>query len=196
MIPDINLVIYTAAYAIYFMLPAYLANAGALTFGGGTPLDMGRSLKNGHRLIGDGVTWKGTIIGILIGTGIGLLQGTITGNMVQDLLMLGDPGLAIMLQGTIACNIVQGTLLGLALGSGAIIGDACGSFIKRRFNVKRGRPVPLMDQLDFVVGALVFASLVVAIPFNLIILIIIISLFLHLGANIIAYLLGMKDVWY
>ena len=184
------------AYAIYFMLPAYLANASALTFGGGTPLDMGRSLNDQRRILGDGVTWKGTIIGILIGMGIGLLQGAITGNMVQNLLIVGDPGIANLVQGTVTTNMIQGTLLGLALGSGAIIGDACGSFIKRRFKVERGRPVPLMDQLDFVIGALIFASMIVVIPLNLIILIIIITIFLHLGANIIAYLLGMKNVWY
>ena len=194
--PSIFSVLILSAYAIYFMLPAYLANASALTFGGGTPLDMGRSMNDGRRILGDGVTWKGTIIGILIGMGIGLIQGAITGNMVHDLLVMGDPGIAQLVQGSITTNLVQGTLLGLALGSGAIIGDACGSFIKRRFKVERGRPVPLMDQLDFVVGALIFASLVVVIPFNLIILIIIISIFLHLGANIIAYLLGMKNVWY
>jgi CDP-2,3-bis-(O-geranylgeranyl)-sn-glycerol synthase len=189
-------VLILSAYAIYFMLPAYLANAGALTFGGGTPLDMGRYLKDGRRLLGDGVTWKGTIIGILIGTGIGLFQGIITGNIVQNLLLMGDPAIFKMVQGTIASTIIQGTLLGFALGSGAIIGDACGSFIKRRFKVERGRPVPLIDQLDFVIVALIFASLVVVIPFNLIITIFIISIFLHLGANIIAYLLGMKNVWY
>ena len=193
--PNVFSVLIISAYAIYFMLPAYLANASALTFGGGTPLDMGRSLKDGFRLFGDGVTWKGTIIGILIGIGIGLIQG-ITGNIVLDLVMVGDPVIGQMIQGTITENMLQGILLGLALGSGAIIGDACGSFIKRRFKVERGRPVPLMDQLDFVVGALVFASCVIVIPFYLIIVILIISLFLHLGANIIAYLLGMKNVWY
>ncbi len=194
--PSVFSVLILFAYAIYFMLPAYLANASALTFGGGTPLDMGRSLKDSRRLLGDGVTWKGTIIGILIGTVIGLLQGAITGDLVQNLLIIGDPVISAMVQGTITNSILQGALLGLALGSGAIIGDACGSFIKRRFKVERGRPVPLLDQLDFVVGALIFASLVVAIPFNLIIAIIIISIFLHLGANTIAYLLGMKNVWY
>ena len=193
---SIFIVLILFAYAIYFMLQAYLANASALTFGGGTPLDMGRSMNDGRRILGDGVTWKGTIIGILIGMGIGLLQGAITGNLVQDLLTVREPGIANVVHETITTNMIQGTLLGLALGSGAIIGDACGSFIKRRFKVERGRPVPLMDQLDFVVGALIFASLVVVIPFNLIILIIIISIFLHLGANIIAYLLGMKNVWY
>jgi len=161
-----------AAYSIYFMLPAYLSNVSALTFGGGTPLDLGRSLKDGRRILGDGVTWRGTIIGPIVGTTIGTLQGIVAG------------------------DIIFGATLGLSLGGGAIIGDACGSFIKRRIKIERGRPAPIMDQLDFAVGALVFASLVVNIPFNMIILIIIITVFFHLGANIIAYLLGMKNVWY
>ena len=194
--PSIFSVLILSAYAIYFMLPAYLANASALTFGGGTPLDLGRSMNDGRRILGDGVTWKGTIIGILIGMAVGLVQGAISGNIVHDLLIIGDPGIANLVQGTITSNAVQGILLGLVLGSGAVIGDACGSFIKRRFKVERGRPVPLMDQLDFVVGALVFASLVVMIPLSLIIIILVISVFLHLGTNMIAYLLGLKNVWY
>jgi len=170
--PSIISILTLAAYSIYFMLPAYLSNVSALTFGGGTPLDLGRSLKDGRRILGDGVTWRGTIIGPIIGTTIGTLQGIIAG------------------------DILFGATLGLALGGGAIIGDACGSFIKRRIKIERGRPAPIMDQLDFVIGALVFASLVVNISFYMIILIIIITVFLHLGANIIAYSLGMKDVWY
>ena len=170
--PTIISVLTLAAYSIYFMLPAYLSNVSALTFGGGTPLDQGKTLKDGRRILGDGVTWRGTIIGTIIGTSIGALQGIVAG------------------------DILFGATLGLALGGGAIVGDACGSFIKRRIKIERGRPAPIMDQLDFAVGALVFASLVVNIPFNMIILIIIITVFLHLGANIIAYLLGMKNVWY
>ncbi len=194
--PSVFSVLILSAYAIYFMLPAYLSNASALTFGGGTPLDMGRSLKDGFRFLGDGVTWKGTIIGILIGAVIGLIQGTFTGDLITNLLMVGDPAIGLMVQGTITTNTLHGLLLGLALGGGAIIGDACGSFIKRRFKVERGRPVPIVDQLDFVVGALILSSLIVVIPLYLIIVILIISLFMHLGANTIAYLLGMKNVWY
>ena len=77
-----------------------------------------------------------------------------------------------------------------------MIGDACGSFIKRRLKLESGRPAPILDQLDFVIGALVFASLIVVIPLEMIVLILIISIFLHLGANIIAYLFGIKKVWY
>ena len=161
-----------SAYLIYFMLPAYLANAGALAFGGGKPLDSGKYFRDGRRIFGDGVTWRGTIIGTGIGIFVGLIQGIISG------------------------NILYGIILGLFLGGGALIGDACGSFVKRRMNIERGRSMPFLDQLDFVIGALVFASIIVVLPFYMIILILIISIVLHLSANIIAYLLGIKKVWY
>ncbi len=171
-----------SAYVIYFMLPAYLANATALAFGGGKPLDFGRNFTDGRRIFGDGVTWRGTIIGTAIGTLIGLIQGIVS---IMGLLPVAIPG-----------DVIQGILLGFCLGAGALIGDACGSFLKRRMKIERGRPTPFLDQLDFVVGALIFASIVVVLPFYMIILVIIISIFLHLSANIIAYLLGLKKVWY
>jgi len=161
-----------SAYVIYFMLPAYLANATALAFGGGKPLDSGRKFTDGRRIFGDGVTWRGTLIGTGIGTLIGLLQGILSG------------------------NIIQGTLLGFFLGGGALVGDACGSFVKRRMKIKRGHPTPFLDQLDFVVVALLFASTVIILPFYMIILIFIISFILHLSTNIIAYFFGIKKVWY
>lgn len=159
-------------YAIYFMLPAYLSNVSALAFGGGTPLDFNHNFRDGRRIFGKGVTIRGILVGTLIGTIVGSVQGFVSG------------------------NILQGILLGFCLGCGALIGDACGSFIKRRIKIDSGKPAPILDQLDFVVGALFFASFVVVVPLNMIILILIISIFLHLGANMIAYILGLKDVWY
>ncbi|MBC7090139.1 MAG: CDP-archaeol synthase, partial [Methanobacteriaceae archaeon] len=55
-------------YVIYFMLPAYIANVSALVFGGGPPLDLGYRFIDKRRLIGDGVTWRGSVIGTLLGT--------------------------------------------------------------------------------------------------------------------------------
>ena len=181
------------AYAIYFMLPAYLANVSALAFGGGLPVDFKVNFTDGRRLLGDGVTWRGTIIGILIGTGIAAIQGLIFMYYGDIFTLL--PGW-VTIEGLIPHNFGEWILLGLALSGGALIGDAVGSFIKRRMNVGRGEPAPVLDQLDFVIGALLFASLVVTIPIALIILIIILSAFLHLAANIIAYFTGVKDVWY
>ena len=186
-------VLVLSAYVIYFMLPAYLANVSALVFGGGKPLDFGRNFHDGRRIIGNGVTWRGTIIGTLIGTIIGIIQGSISvyyGNVFNLI-----PGITII-QGPIPTSILQGAIIGLFLGGGALIGDAVGSFIKRRIGIERGKAAPFLDQLDFVVGALVFASFIIFIPLNMIIIILVISIVLHLLTNMIAYLIGMKDVWY
>lgn len=190
---SVSSVLVMSVYVIYFMLPAYLANVSALVFGGGKPLDLGRNFSDDRRIIGNGVTWRGTIIGTIIGMVIGIIQGSVAGHYGNIFNFI--PG-AMIIQGPIPTNILQGAIIGLFLGGGALIGDACGSFIKRRIGIERGRPAPLLDQLDFVVGALLFASIIVIIPLYMIILIIIISIILHLLANIIAYLIGMKDVWY
>ena len=169
---DITNVLNMSLYVIYFMMPAYLANVSALSFGGGKPVDFGRYFIDGRRIIGDGVTWRGLIIGTIIGTFFGFIQGIISG------------------------NLWEGILIGLFLGGGALIGDACGSFIKRRLRIERGRPAPGLDQLDFVIGALLFASIIVVLPMEMILLIVIITMILHVSANIIAYLIGIKEVWY
>lgn len=181
------------ACALYFMLPAYLANVSALAFGGGAPVDLKKNFQDGRRLLGDGVTWRGTIIGVIIGTGIATIQGIVFMHYGDIFTLI--PGW-VSIEGLIPNNFGEWILLGLALSAGALIGDAMGSFIKRRINIQRGKPAPFLDQLDFVIGALVLASLVVTIPRDIIILILIFTVILHVAANTIAYLLGIKDVWY
>ena len=181
------------AYALYFMLPAYMANVSALAFGGGTPVDFRRKSTDGRRILGDGVTWRGTIIGIIIGTLIAAIQGIVF--MYYGDIFTLIPGWTT-LAGIIPNSYGEWILLGLALSGGALIGDAAGSFLKRRINIERGKPAPLLDQLDFVVVALILASLVVTIPLSIIILILIFTVILHLMTNTIAYLLGLKNVWY
>ena len=61
--------------SLYFILPAYFSNGAALIFGGGTPVDFGKSDKKGVRWIGDGVTWRGLIGGTIIGIITGAIQG-------------------------------------------------------------------------------------------------------------------------
>ena len=60
---------------LYFLLPAYLSNSGGLIFGGGRPIDGGKTDSKGNRWIGDGVTWRGLIGGTLLGTLVGAIQG-------------------------------------------------------------------------------------------------------------------------
>src|SRR5256885_9473968 len=45
--------------ALWFFLPAFVANPFAVVSGGGAPIDGGRSLSDGQRMFGDGKTWRG-----------------------------------------------------------------------------------------------------------------------------------------
>ena len=177
--------------AVYFMLPAYVANLSGLAFGGGTPVDGGKECKDGRRLIGNGVTWKGFQNGTIIGTLVGVLLGII-GTFFGDLSVLTGGVIDLPVYG----SVFGGLVLGFLMAFGALFGDLVGSFIKRRIGLQSGEPAPIMDQLDFVVGALVLSLLVVRISWKFFLIIAILSIVLHLGANIVAYLLGIKDVWY
>jgi CDP-2,3-bis-(O-geranylgeranyl)-sn-glycerol synthase len=157
--------------AVWFILPAYLANGGALVLGGGVPLDLGGKMGDGRRILGDGVTIRGTLGGIGVGLIVGLLQGLGT-----------DPYL--------------GAVLGFAMGAGSMFGDALGSFGKRRLGISRGKSAPVLDQMGFLLFALAFAALITRVSFTTIIILLILTPTLHLVTNAIAYQLGMKKVWY
>ena len=185
---DIQIFLLGCLTTLYFILPAYFSNGGALAFGGGTPVDFGKTDKNGIRWIGDGVTWRGLIAGTLIG----ILTGAVQGYLAQFIL----PEIGPYLITPIVTDIHSGILIGFLLGLGALVGDALGSFLKRRIGIGRGKPAPILDQLDFIIVALIFVSPFVNMNLQFIAIAIILTLIIHLIANTFAYLLGIKDVWY
>ncbi len=160
---------------LYFLLPAYISNSGGLIFGGGRPLDNGKTDSKGVRWIGDGVTWRGLIGGTLLGTLVGAIQGYFGPTLLA---MFGN-----LIITPIPVGVPNGILIGFLLAFGALVGDALGSFIKRRIGIGRG-------------VALLFASLVVNFTIEFVIIAIVLTLIIHLIANTGAYLLGIKDVWY
>ncbi|WP_405285829.1 CDP-2,3-bis-(O-geranylgeranyl)-sn-glycerol synthase [Methanobrevibacter sp.] len=185
---DIQMILVTCVLTLYFILPAYFSNGAGLVFGGGMPVDFGKSDKNGVRWIGDGVTWKGLIGGTLIGIITGIIQGLVAPYILSN---FGQ-----FITTPIITNVSEGILIGFLLGFGALLGDALGSFLKRRIGIGRGQPAPILDQLDFLIVALILVSFVVKLDWLFIILAIVLTLIIHLLANTIAYLLGLKDVWY
>ncbi|WP_458403027.1 CDP-2,3-bis-(O-geranylgeranyl)-sn-glycerol synthase [Methanobrevibacter sp.] len=173
---------------LYFILPAYFSNGGALAFGGGTPVDFGKCDSKGNRWIGNGVTWRGFIAGTIIGVITGIIQGYIAPTVIQAI----GPDLIT----PIVTDVNSGIVIGFLLGFGAMLGDALGSFIKRRLGINRGKPAPLLDQLDFIIVALILVSFVVEFNWIFIVIAIVLTLIIHLTANTGAYLIGLKDVWY
>lgn len=185
---DISMLLISFVTILYFLIPAYLANSGGLIFGGGTPVDFGKFDSKGIRWIGDGVTWRGLIGGTLLGTLAGAIQGYFGGDLM---LMFGE-----YITTPIAVGVLNGIIIGFLLGFGALVGDALGSFLKRRIGIGRGKPAPILDQIDFLVVALLFVSFVVKLDFGFVVIAIVLTIIIHLIANTGAYLLGIKDVWY
>jgi CDP-2,3-bis-(O-geranylgeranyl)-sn-glycerol synthase len=79
---------------------------------------------------------------------------------------------------------------------GALTGDAFGSFVKRRFSFERGKSLPGLDQLGFLVFAILFAYPLAKISLLQIVFLLILTPFLHIGTNAVAYLLKLKEEWY
>jgi len=160
-----------------------VANAAPVFVDKGHPIDGGRSFTDGKRVFGDGKTVEGFLLGILAGTTVSLIQYFFS-------------------------RIIYQILLGVMLSVGALLGDLVGAFIKRRLGLPRGHPAPLLDQLDFVLGAyficavfnyvgggnfVVFGDLL---PSNVQLQVVLISLYLvpllHLLTNVGAYFLHLK----
>lgn len=168
------------AKAFWFILPAYGANAFPPLMKGKKPIDFGKNLGK-ERILGDGKTIEGTLGGLAFGLFIVLVQ-----IFVQSQITL------IKDYGFIEINFV----LGLCLVIGALLGDMLGSFIKRRLGIKRGSPAPLLDQLDFLFGALILSSIFVKLELITILILVIVTPIIHYISNGIAYLLKIKPVPY
>lgn len=166
-------------FALLFFLPAGLANAAPplinkvpLINKWRTPLDFGMIVR-GKPLFGKNKTWRGLISGmILAGIAAWILYphlGTDTGNTLSHF------------------------IIGATLGFGALLGDAIESFFKRQVGIPSGSSWIVFDQIDYVVGAILFSLPFVR--FNLIdyVFVIIIYFCLHFVVSYIGYLLGFKD---
>jgi CDP-2,3-bis-(O-geranylgeranyl)-sn-glycerol synthase len=177
------MVVETVAVALWAMLPAYVPNNAAVLVGGGRPIDAGRTW-HGRRILGDGKTWRGTAGGTLVGLA---LAGILT-------VLAPVP---TRMTGVEFPQFPPSAAFGLAFG--AILGDVLASFVKRRTGRERGASFPLVDQLDFVVVALALTALLAPGWFGDVFtlprlaIVVVVTPILHVGTNVGAYLLGLKE---
>ncbi len=98
-----------------------------------------------------------------------------------------------MLVGLVECCVFGFPILFLVLTPlGALLGDLTGAFIKRRLGITPGGLLPIVDQIDFVVGALVFALPLAIVSWELAITVLLITPPIHLFTNFLAYKLKLK----
>ena len=205
---------------LWLYLPGFLANTFAMMWGkwlpktgyGPWPIDGGRRMKDGNRILGDGKTWNG------------LIGGSLTSGLLCVLIvsLMGDVPTTTDIESSVFAHPLTGYegtwfdvgsvgmsafILGSFLGFACLIGDSTGSFIKRRRGLKREGDVsskaPLLDTLPFAIMVFLWGQLFLEnsllsdteliLPM---VVIVVITPILHRSFNLIGYYIGWKDVPY
>jgi CDP-2,3-bis-(O-geranylgeranyl)-sn-glycerol synthase len=152
--------------ALKFIFPAYCANAIPVITGRGIPIDFNKKFFDGKPIFGKNKTLIGFLTGFFTGTAVGFIESIYFG---------------------------YNPFIGLILSLGALFGDLMGSFIKRRLGINPGKLLPIIDQIDFVLGAVLFSLLMETLSPNFVLVILIITPPLHLLTNFVAYKVGLKS---
>jgi CDP-2,3-bis-(O-geranylgeranyl)-sn-glycerol synthase len=153
--------------AVYVAIPSYVANSAPVVLGGGSPIDRGRKFVDGRRIFGTNKTVRGFAFGLLLGSAAGLAEAILFRNY-----LLATAGVLASL--------------------GALLGDLFGAFLKRRLDIPPGHPLPVVDQLDFILGALVLISPLLKITMGAVFILVIATVPIHLLSNALAYVLRLK----
>jgi len=170
----------------YFMLPAYFANMAPVIvkkiFNNlKIPIDFNKKIGN-KEIFGKNKTFRGLIFGIIFAIIITFIQYLFYNNNIFVSFSIVDYS--------------NWLLIGFLMGFGAIFGDLVESFVKRRLDYKPGKSFIPFDQLDFVIGALIFIYPLNVLSLNKIIVILILSFVLHIIVNHLAFYIGIrKEKW-
>jgi CDP-2,3-bis-(O-geranylgeranyl)-sn-glycerol synthase len=176
---------------IIFVLPVYVANGIPVILGGGARLDLGKNFFDGRPIFGRGKTIRGFVAGVLTGSLVAVIFA-----LIYSLDWFVPEYCGSRIFGFWLSSPARQFIGGIALALGTMIGDASGSFFKRRLAIESGRQF-WPDTVVFLAVALLFVY-----PFvnsslysleNMLFLFVL-TIILHPGANFIANRLGLKRV--
>ncbi|MEM2937075.1 MAG: CDP-2,3-bis-(O-geranylgeranyl)-sn-glycerol synthase [Candidatus Bathyarchaeia archaeon] len=152
--------------ALKFIFPAYCANATPVLIGGNLPIDLGKNFLDRKPIFGKNKTFRGFFAGLAVGTVVGFVES------------------AFFPEYPVA--------FGFLISLGALLGDLAGAFIKRRIGITPGGLLPVVDQIDFIIGAIVLAIPLKILYLELVLTVLIITIPIHMLTNFAAYKLGLK----
>ncbi|MBW3023287.1 CDP-archaeol synthase [Candidatus Woesearchaeota archaeon] len=171
--------------SLYFILPAYFANAAPVLVKKinflNVPVDFGKKL-NKSPVFGPHKTWRGIVSATILGGIIFILQKVLYSfGFFQSVSLVNYNDFSY--------------LFGFLFGFGAIFGDLIKSYFKRRAGIKSGARWLPFDQIDFVIGALAFSSIVYVPSVWVWVILILITVPIHILARHVASLLNICSKW-
>lgn len=175
--------------SLWYILPAGLANMMPVFVRKHfkfleIPVDFGKKFRD-RPIFGSHKTWRGIIAGII---------GSIFLISIQALLYFNFEIFRKI--SLIQFENINFILLGFLLGFGALFGDLVKSFFKRRVNVSPGAKFFPWDQVDFILGALLFSSIIFRPKWYIYIFLILVIPFFHIFFNHFAFWIGIqKTKW-
>lgn len=168
---------------IYLFLPAFVAN-GAPVVAKKLPIVSQWTRPISTPLFGANKTYRGFAIGVGAAVVCALVQYSL-----RDLWFFKELN-------ELHNSLEQSVLVGSLLGFGALLGDLAKSFVKRRVGIAPGQAWPILDGIDYVIGAVICIwPLYHSTVLDVVVLLIAAPL-LSLLANTFSYVVGWKEVWY
>lgn len=174
-------------FILYLTLPAFVANMIPIPLARwkileclNKPIDGGKMFRN-KPIFGKNKTWRG------------LLVGTVIGGIVGGLQFFLD---SLKILGTSQINGYEWIMIGLLGGFGALFGDMIESFVKRQIGIQSGKPFVPFDQVDYILGFLLFTSLIISWEVPETIFLLIFALVMNPIVNVVSYFLGIKKTYW
>jgi CDP-2,3-bis-(O-geranylgeranyl)-sn-glycerol synthase len=145
------------------------------------PLDFGKTYR-GKPIFGANKTWLGLFSGIVMATLIIAIQKYLyaRSGYFQEISWIDYQSNAVW-------------LLGPLFGAGALLGDAVKSFFKRRAHVAPGNRWFPFDQIDFIIGGLLFSLPVVQLSPGKYALVLIVYFVGQMLTVYTGYLIGLRE---
>ncbi len=173
-------------FSLLFFFPAGVGNATPVFIAKipflkkfNYPLDFNLKFR-GKRILGSHKTIRGLLFGVLFA----ILTMHLEYYLLQEQINKLAP---------FDYNQANLTILGGLLGLGAIVGDFVKSFFKRRVGIKPGASWIPFDQIDYILGGIIFSLLYIQMPIIYYILIFISYSIIHPISTVIGYYIKLKD---
>ena len=145
------------------------------------PLDANKKLF-GKPILGRNKTYRGFVAGAIFATVIGAAQWALSEAVpALNRLEFFDLDFAGYLE------------LSLLLGFGALVGDAVESFLKRQLEIPAGESWVPLDQIDYVIGALLFSIPLGALTIGEYAAVAFVGVLFHPVGTVVGWKLGLKD---